>query len=122
MVVVDLFSDRCGATQSGNLDSSNDEALDGILGFGKSNSSVLSQLASSGQVKNMFAHCLDGKNGGGIFAIGHVIQPEVNMTPLVPNQYVILFLVSAILFILMRYFGDLLVFVIVFASSSWMVT
>ncbi|XVF29328.1 hypothetical protein REPUB_Repub15cG0111200 [Reevesia pubescens] len=76
----------CGATQSGNLDSSNEEALDGILGFGKSNSSMISQLASSGKVKNMFAHCLDGVNGGGIFAIGHVVQPKVNMTPLVPNQ------------------------------------
>ncbi|KAK6266190.1 hypothetical protein QUC31_017027 [Theobroma cacao] len=76
----------CGATQSGNLDSSNEEALDGILGFGKSNSSMISQLASSGNVKKMFAHCLDGVNGGGIFAIGHVVQPKVNMTPLVPNQ------------------------------------
>ncbi|KAL6191380.1 hypothetical protein ACLB2K_037771 [Fragaria x ananassa] len=75
----------CGATQSGDLDSSG-EALDGILGFGKSNLSIISQLASSGKVKKMFAHCLDGKNGGGIFAIGRVVQPKVNMTPLVPNQ------------------------------------
>ncbi|XP_022734134.1 aspartic proteinase-like protein 2 [Durio zibethinus] len=76
----------CGAIQSGNLDSSNEEALDGILGFGKSNSSMISQLASSGEVKKIFAHCLDGVNGGGIFAIGNVVQPKVNMTPLVPNQ------------------------------------
>ncbi|KAK9932786.1 hypothetical protein M0R45_020008 [Rubus argutus] len=76
----------CGATQSGDLGSSGEEALDGILGFGKSNSSIISQLASSGKVKKMFAHCLDGKNGGGIFAIGRVVQPKVNMTPLVPNQ------------------------------------
>ncbi|KAF4346372.1 hypothetical protein G4B88_010067 [Cannabis sativa] len=75
----------CGATQS-DLSLSGEEALDGILGFGKSNSSVISQLASSGRVKKMFAHCLDGTNGGGIFAIGHVVQPKVNMTPLVPNQ------------------------------------
>ncbi|XP_042059186.1 aspartic proteinase 36-like [Salvia splendens] len=75
----------CGAQQSGDLGSS-DEALNGILGFGKSNSSMLSQLASSGRVKKMFAHCLDGVNGGGIFAIGHVVQPLVNTTPLVPNQ------------------------------------
>ncbi|XP_059318307.1 aspartic proteinase 39-like [Lycium ferocissimum] len=75
----------CSASQSGDL-SSSDEAFDGILGFGKSNSSILSQLASSGKVKNMFAHCLDGVNGGGIFAIGNVVQPKVNMTPLVPNQ------------------------------------
>ncbi|PRQ38102.1 putative nepenthesin [Rosa chinensis] len=76
----------CGATQSGDIGSSGEEALDGILGFGKSNSSIISQLASSGKVKKMFAHCLDGKNGGGIFAIGRVVQPKVNMTPLVPNQ------------------------------------
>lgn len=76
----------CGVRQSGDLDSSNKEALDGIIGFGKSNSSLISQLASSGRAKKMFAHCLDGENGGGIFAIGHVVQPEVNVTPLIPNQ------------------------------------
>ncbi|KAH0674623.1 hypothetical protein KY284_025710 [Solanum tuberosum] len=75
----------CGYSQSADLISS-DEAFDGILGFGKSNSSILSQLASSGKVKKMFAHCLDGVNGGGIFAIGNVVQPKVNMTPLVPNK------------------------------------
>lgn len=83
---------RCGARQSGDLGSSNEEALDGILGFGKSNASIISQLASSGKVKKMFAHCLDGTNGGGIFAIGRVVQPKVNMTPLVPNQYVMSFI------------------------------
>lgn len=82
-----IFKIRCGARQSGNLGSS-DEALDGILGFGKSNSSIISQLASSGKVKKMFAHCLDGDNGGGIFAIGHVVQPKVNSTPLILDEYV----------------------------------
>ncbi|KAE9595225.1 putative nepenthesin [Lupinus albus] len=76
----------CGARQSGDLSSSNEEALDGILGFGKANSSMISQLASSGKVKKMFAHCLNGVNGGGIFAIGHVVQPKVNVTPLLPDQ------------------------------------
>ncbi|KAG4922860.1 hypothetical protein AAZX31_18G263300 [Glycine max] len=76
----------CGARQSGDLSSSNEEALGGILGFGKANSSMISQLASSGKVKKMFAHCLNGVNGGGIFAIGHVVQPKVNMTPLLPDQ------------------------------------
>ncbi|XP_065861559.1 aspartic proteinase 36 isoform X4 [Euphorbia lathyris] len=76
----------CGARQSGDLGSSNDEALDGILGFGKSNSSMISQLAATRTVKKIFAHCLDGRNGGGIFAIGHVVQPKVNMTPLLINQ------------------------------------
>ncbi|XP_042008635.1 aspartic proteinase 36-like [Salvia splendens] len=75
----------CGAQQSGDLGPS-DDAVNGILGFGKSNSSMLSQLALSGRVKKMFAHCLDGVNGGGIFAIGHVVQPLVNTTPLVSNQ------------------------------------
>ncbi|GKB89981.1 aspartic proteinase-like protein 2 isoform X1, partial [Tanacetum coccineum] len=75
----------CGARQSGNLGSSED-ALDGIFGFGKSNSSIISQLSSSGKVKKMFAHCLDGDNGGGIFAIGHVVQPKVNSTPLIPDE------------------------------------
>ncbi|KAK4742944.1 hypothetical protein SAY87_000945 [Trapa incisa] len=76
----------CGARQSGDLGSSSGAALDGILGFGKANSSIISQLASSGSVKKMFAHCLDGTNGGGIFAIGHVVQPKVNTTPLIVNQ------------------------------------
>ncbi|CAJ1838641.1 unnamed protein product [Sphenostylis stenocarpa] len=76
----------CGARQSGDLSSANEEALDGILGFGKANSSIISQLASSGKVKKMFAHCLNGVNGGGIFAIGHVVQPKVNMTPLLSDQ------------------------------------
>ncbi|XP_002515672.2 aspartic proteinase 36 isoform X1 [Ricinus communis] len=76
----------CGARQSGDLGPTNEEALDGILGFGKSNSSMISQLAATRKVKKIFAHCLDGINGGGIFAIGHVVQPKVNMTPLIPNQ------------------------------------
>ncbi|XP_047319124.1 aspartic proteinase 36-like [Impatiens glandulifera] len=75
----------CGASQSGDLDSS-EHALDGIVGFGKSNSSFISQLAASGTVKKIFAHCLDGVNGGGIFAIGHVVQPKVNTTRLLPNK------------------------------------
>lgn len=50
---------------------------------------MISQLASSGKVKKMFAHCLNGVNGGGIFAIGHVVQPKVKMTPLLPDQYAI---------------------------------
>lgn len=75
----------CGAKQSGDLGSRN-EALDGLLGFGQANTSIISQLASSGNVKKMFAHCLDGLHGGGIFAIGQVVQPKVNTTPLIPNQ------------------------------------
>lgn len=82
-----FFQVRCGNKQSGELGTSS-EAVDGILGFGQANSSLLSQLASSGKVKKEFAHCLDNKKGGGIFAIGEVVEPKVDMTPLVPNQYV----------------------------------
>lgn len=99
MQIVSLLWRRCGARQSGDLGSSNEAALDGILGFGKANSSMISQLASSGSVKKMFAHCLDGTNGGGIFAIGHVVQPKVNTTPLVLKQYVVYFCFEHLIFI-----------------------
>ncbi|KAI3989522.1 hypothetical protein MKX01_035284 [Papaver californicum] len=74
----------CGLEQTGNLALSTG-ALDGLIGFGASSTSMLSQLAASGKVKKKFAHCLDGKNGGGIFAIGDVVQPILKTTPLVPN-------------------------------------
>ena len=70
------------------MSSSSEEALDGIIGFGQSNSSVLSQLAASGKVKKIFSHCLDNIRGGGIFAIGEVVEPKVSTTPLVPRMYV----------------------------------
>lgn len=79
---------RCGAQLGGDLGSSS-QALDGILGFGQSSSSMLSQLADAGKVKKIFAHCLDTVNGGGIFAIGNVVQPRVKTTPLLPNMYVV---------------------------------
>ncbi|KAH9606743.1 hypothetical protein KSS87_009526 [Heliosperma pusillum] len=75
----------CGAKQSGQL-SSSDEALDGIIGFGQANSSVLSQLNAAGKVQKSFSHCLDNDNGGGIFAIGQLVEPKLNTTPLIPNQ------------------------------------
>ena len=78
---------RCGAKQSGERGSSS-EALDGILGFGQANSSMISQLAATGKVKKIFAHCLDSISGGGIFAIGEVVEPKLKTTPVVPNQYV----------------------------------
>lgn len=80
-----LIQDRCSSRQSGELGSST-QAVDGIIGFGQANSSLISQLAASGKVNKVFSHCLDGSNGGGIFAIGHVVQPKVKSTPLVPNE------------------------------------
>ncbi|KAH1044680.1 hypothetical protein AAZX31_09G228400 [Glycine max] len=76
----------CGSKQSGTLSSTTDTSLDGIIGFGQANSSVLSQLAAAGKVKRVFSHCLDTVNGGGIFAIGEVVQPKVKTTPLVPRM------------------------------------
>ncbi|KAK7340377.1 hypothetical protein VNO77_21079 [Canavalia gladiata] len=76
----------CGAKQSGTLSKSSDESLDGIIGFGQSNSSALSQLAASGKVKKIFSHCLDNIKGGGIFSIGEVVQPKFNTTSLVPRM------------------------------------
>jgi hypothetical protein len=81
------FFCRCGAQQGGDLGTSN-QALDGIVGFGQANTSMLSQLAAAGKVKKVFAHCLDTIKGGGVFAIGNVVQPKVKTTPLVADMYV----------------------------------
>ncbi|CAN6248119.1 unnamed protein product [Urochloa humidicola] len=75
----------CGAQQGGDLGTSN-QALDGIIGFGQANTSMLSQLAAAGKVKKIFSHCLDTINGGGIFAIGDVVQPKVKTTPLIADM------------------------------------
>lgn len=75
----------CSSRQSGELGSST-QAVDGIIGFGQANSSLISQLAASGKVNKVFSHCLDSSDGGGIFAIGQVVQPKVKSTPLVPNE------------------------------------
>ncbi|KAK1431459.1 hypothetical protein QVD17_07918 [Tagetes erecta] len=74
----------CGSEQQGGLGQSQ-QALDGILGFGQANTSIISQLASSKKVKKMFSHCLSGSKGG-IFAIGEVDHPKVNSTPMLPNM------------------------------------
>ena len=75
----------CGSKQSGQLEVSV-SAVDGIMGFGKSNSSFISQLASQRKVKKSFAHCLDNNNGGGIFAIGEVVSPKVKTTPMLSKS------------------------------------
>ncbi|CAA0316391.1 unnamed protein product [Arabidopsis thaliana] len=75
----------CGSDQSGQL-GNGDSAVDGVMGFGQSNTSVLSQLAATGDAKRVFSHCLDNVKGGGIFAVGVVDSPKVKTTPMVPNQ------------------------------------
>jgi hypothetical protein len=76
---------RCGLQQSGSLNNSA-VAIDGIIGFGNSNQTALSQLAAAGKTKKIFSHCLDSTNGGGIFAIGEVVEPKVKTTPIVKNK------------------------------------
>nr|XP_043618200.1 aspartic proteinase 36-like [Erigeron canadensis] len=78
------FEFGCGSRQSGGLGESQ-QALDGILGFGQSNSSILSQLALAKKVKKTFSHCLAGSRGG-IYAIGEVVHPKVDTTPILPNK------------------------------------
>lgn len=91
LLLIVEYNFRCGAKQSGALDKSS-LALSGIIGFGQANSSILSQLAAAGKVRKQFAHCLDNtKQGGGIWAIGEVVEPKIkNTSPMVPNQYVLL--------------------------------
>ncbi|WOL01409.1 aspartic proteinase-like protein 2 isoform X2 [Canna indica] len=75
----------CGAENSGDLGSH--KALDGLIGFGKSNISMISQLAASGKVSSRsFSHCLDSTDGGGIFVLGQVVEPKMNVTPFIPNR------------------------------------
>ncbi|XP_013632985.1 PREDICTED: aspartic proteinase-like protein 2 isoform X2 [Brassica oleracea var. oleracea] len=38
------------------------------------------------QTSRCFAHCLDNKNGGGIFAIGEVVSPKVKTTPMLSKS------------------------------------
>ncbi|KAL1803191.1 hypothetical protein ACET3Z_031838 [Daucus carota] len=73
----------CGMEKSGE---DSDEAVDGIIGFGQANTSAISQLAAAKKVKKVFSHCLDGKEGGGIFSIGEVVKPKYSSTPMLPDM------------------------------------
>ncbi|KAH7300034.1 hypothetical protein KP509_24G041800 [Ceratopteris richardii] len=76
----------CGIIQSGGLLKS-DQALDGVIGFGQSNFSVISQLTNQGKASGMFAHCLNGGDGGGgILVVGEVQAPGLVYTPILQNQ------------------------------------
>lgn len=76
----------CGISQGGELQNS-DQALDGIIGFGQSNLSVISQLLNQNKASGVFAHCLDGEGeGGGILVIGEVQESALIYTPILQNQ------------------------------------
>jgi len=48
---------------------------------------VISQLAAAGKVKKKFSHCLDNQKGGGILAVGELVEPKLNTSPIVQKQY-----------------------------------
>ncbi|CAK9226439.1 unnamed protein product [Sphagnum troendelagicum] len=76
----------CGDSRSGNLKSTQ-EAVDGLIGFGQSSISVLSQLAANGTTPNIFAHCLQGdSNASSTLVIGEVTEPGIVYTSMVPNS------------------------------------
>lgn len=80
------MTNRCGDKQSGGLTSTG-RATDGLIGFGRSEISVPSQLAAQKKTANVFAHCLQGDNkGSGTLVIGQVTEPNLTYTALVPNQ------------------------------------
>ncbi|XAR64598.1 Nepenthesin [Bertholletia excelsa] len=76
----------CSTYQSGDL-TGPERAIDGILGFGQQDISVISQLSSRGITPKVFSHCLKGEgNGGGILVLGEILDPRIVYSPLVPSQ------------------------------------
>ncbi|KAI4299191.1 hypothetical protein L6164_032672 [Bauhinia variegata] len=69
----------CGTRKSG--DKAPPESI-GILGLSTDRESLISQLVEQEITKAEFAHCLDRSKGGGIFAIGEVVEPKVKTTTL----------------------------------------
>ncbi|KAM0957477.1 hypothetical protein ACFX2A_026133 [Malus domestica] len=57
----------------------------GVVGFGPGDASIISQLSSRGLTPKVFSHCLRrDDNGGGVPALGEIIDPRMVYTPLVP--------------------------------------
>ncbi|CAM6048421.1 unnamed protein product [Sphagnum compactum] len=76
----------CGDSRTGNLRTTQD-AVDGLIGFGQSSISVLSQLAANGTTPNIFAHCLQGdSNASSTLVIGEITEPGIVYTSMVPNS------------------------------------
>ena len=76
----------CGYSQSGNLLSAQN-VVDGIMGFGQSKLSVISQLYMQGLIPRVFAHCLQGsEKGGGILVIGNVVDHGFPFTPIISSE------------------------------------
>ena len=93
---IDAASSSCGFNQSGNL-LTGQSVVDGIMGFGQSKLSIISQLYMQGLTPGIFAHCLQGsEKGGGVLVLGNVMDPQLVFTPIVSSQWVeILHLIKA---------------------------
>ena len=70
---------------SGNF-ATNGSAVDGILGLGQGDLSVISQLSLKGLAPKVFSHCLRGDEvGGGTLVLGEILNPNIVFSPLVTN-------------------------------------
>ncbi|ONH94277.1 hypothetical protein PRUPE_7G007500 [Prunus persica] len=77
----------CTTYEFGGLTSSL-STLDGIFGFSQGPLSVISQLSSRGLTPKVFSHCLKGdEKGGGILALGEILEPSIVYSPLVPPRH-----------------------------------
>ncbi|XP_026389313.1 aspartic proteinase-like protein 2 isoform X3 [Papaver somniferum] len=64
-----------------------DNAVDGIIGFGQHDMSIIQQLSSRGITPRVFSHCLDGTGrGGGVLVLGEVVAEGIVYSPLVPSK------------------------------------
>jgi hypothetical protein len=60
---------------------------DGILGFGRNQLSIISQLNSQGLSPKVFSQCLKGsEEGGGILVLGKIEAPGLVCTPIVSSK------------------------------------
>ncbi|KAK6933451.1 Xylanase inhibitor, C-terminal [Dillenia turbinata] len=76
----------CNTKLEGQL-AANKKFVDGILGLGRQDISVLSQLASTGEIPWVFSHCLCSAGiGGGFLVLGEVLDKTLTYTPLRPNK------------------------------------
>ncbi|XP_028777171.1 aspartic proteinase-like protein 2 [Neltuma alba] len=77
----------CSTELTGNLATNNSRGVDGIIGFGRGDTSVISQLSSKRLVPKVFSHCLRGDDqGGGTLVLGEIVDPHIVFTPLVPSR------------------------------------
>ncbi|KAK6933443.1 Xylanase inhibitor, N-terminal [Dillenia turbinata] len=81
----------CSTNLGGQL-ATNKKSVDGILGLGRQDISVLNQLASTGQIPWVFSECLwSAGTGGGFLVFGEALDKTLTYTPLRPskNHYII---------------------------------